>query len=115
MPDEKLIERARRAVMIRLREKREKDEEHRRRTGQERPNALRDAGKFARWYLAHLLEHQDEIDQILEGERLREEDKAERERLRSVSAAPKPSNESEAARIYREIRERGLRDRDAKA
>jgi hypothetical protein len=105
-PDDELLARARRAVMIRLREKREKDEAYRHAHGVDRPNAMRDAGKFARWYLDHLLTKKPaEIDEVLDGERLREEDRLEREKLRA--AAPRVSaDESPAAKAYRAMRER---------
>lgn len=110
-PDQELLERARRAVEIRLREKRVKDEAYRREHGRERPQALREAGSFAGWYLRHLLATPSEVDEVLERERLREIDKLERERLRAEApkkAAPSPSDPAE---LYRATLERAERKR----
>lgn len=99
------LARARRAVSIRLREKRAKDEAYLREHGKPRPEALREAGAFARWYLSHLLKNPDEIDEVLAAELLREEDEKERERLRAEAPRRVSPEESPALAAYRRLRE----------
>ena len=102
-PDDRLA-RARRGVSIRLREKRAKDEAYFREHKRPRPNALREAGAFARWFLGHLLAHPDELDEILEAERIREEDEAARAKLRVGRSKDVSPEEGAALAAYRALR-----------
>lgn len=95
-PESALLERAKRAVRIRLRQKLEKGSQ-----------SLRDPLAFARWYLNHLLSHPEEIAELEELERIREEVVAKLERAITPTHKHSPhfDVEAERSKLAREVEE----------